>query len=112
MDDIESLFGNTGQSQSDVSAPPSMDTINRLFQNNDHKSPLSAGQKQINASLLYSEEYGIRDSVRSQVEDVRWLKAVTKHLKEDEQSKAALQGDPEALIRCAVCTLPIGSSSK
>ena len=64
------------------------------------------------ASLYYSSEYGIRDSVRSQVEDVQWYHEVKQQLYIEEQRKLSQKDvihDDGSDVRCAVCTLPIGT---
>jgi hypothetical protein len=111
MDDIESLFDNDPTAkQQEIESQPSLGMIDSLFQNNDELclQDQSESDQKLRAALLHSAEYGIRDSVKSQVEDVRWLKDVTRHMADSERGEEGGAGEEE-LVRCAVCTLPVGS---
>lgn len=117
MEEIDNLFDNDPApllpgGGLEEGSHPSMEMLESLFKNNDDLDLRGTSEEELRmrASLLHSAEYGIRDSVKSQVEDVRWLKDVTKQLDEAEKNQAASQTEgTEEMGRCAVCTLPIGS---
>lgn len=133
MNEIDSLFGisrssSVGKEQEEEEAstpreqlpPPSQDMLATLFQNNDDLclAGQSESDQKMRAALLHSEEYGIRDSVKAQVEDVRWLKEVTKQLEggadqldatSSSLSPSSSRGQEDLMGRCAVCTLPLGT---
>jgi hypothetical protein len=115
-DDLHSLAHSLTPSltHSHGTSMPSQEMLQSLFRNNDELDLSGTSQEELRlrASLLHSEEFGIRDSVKAQVEDVRWLREVTsegtsKGVSEAESGSGG--GSEGAAVRCAVCTLPVGT---